>query len=165
MKNSKKTGDSKQKLWSLGEKLLFYLGATALLFAMIADTIAVVGRHIGLPLWGSIEMVQAAILVASSSAILSATLAKKHVRVRILMDRLEGCYSIWLQRIQAGLCVLFFCALTAGSIWIFLDLQDGFEESEVLHIPYAPLRIICIVSILAVVLSFLRHPKESRDHD
>ena len=165
MKNPIETGHLKQKSWRFVEKGLFFLGAAALLFAMCVDTIAVLGRHIGWPLWGSIEMVQAAILVASSSAILSATLARKHVRVRILMDRLKGPACIWLQRIQAVFCVLFFCALTAGSIWIFLDLRHGFEESEVLHIPYAPLRIVCIVSVLAVVLNFLRRLKEFRDHD
>ena len=165
MKNPTETDDTGQKPLRRGEKILFFLGAAALLFAMSVDTIAVLGRHIGLPLWGSIEMVQAAILVASSSAILSATLARKHVRVRILMDRLKGRPGIWLQRIQAVLCALFFIALTAGSIWLFMDLRHGFEESEILHIPYAPLRIICIVSVLAVVLNFLRRFKESPDND
>ena len=114
-----------------------------------------------MPLSGSIELIQAAILVASSTAILSATLAKKHATVRILVDRLEGSFRIWLQRVQAVFCALFFGALTVGSIWIFLDLQGGFEESEVLHIPYAPLRIVCIISVLGVVLNFLRRFKES----
>ena len=81
------------------------------------------------------------------------------------MDRLKGRPGIWLQRIQAVFCALFFITLTAGSIWLFLDLRHGFEESEILHIPYAPLRIICIVSVLAVVLSFLRRFKESTDND
>ena len=168
MKNSAETNNPKQKPGHWGEKCLFYLGATALLFAMGVDTIAVLGRHIGLPLWGSIEMVQAAILVASSSAILSATLARKHVRVRILMDRLKGRSGIWLQRIQDVFSALFFCLLTAGSVWIFLDLRNGYEESEILHIPYAPLRIICMISILAVMVSFLRrikNNKENRDHE
>ena len=164
MKNSGKIGDPKEKHGRFGEKCLFYLGATALLFAMATDTIAVLGRHLGLPLWGSIEMVQAAILIASSSAILSATLARKHVKVRILMDRLKGLPRVWLQRIQAGLSALFFCALTAGSVWIFLDLRNGYEESEVLHIPYAPLRIICIISMLVVMLSFLRRIKEDKEN-
>ena len=168
MKNSEEVSDPNQKPMRWGEKFLFYLGAAALLFAMGVDTIAVLGRHIGLPLWGSIEMVQAAILVASSSAILSATLARKHVRVRILMDRLKGRSGIWLQRIQDVFSALFFCLLTAGSVWIFLDLRNGYEESEILHIPYAPLRIICMISILAVMVSFLRrikNNKENRDHE
>jgi TRAP-type C4-dicarboxylate transport system permease small subunit len=164
MKNSEEVSDPNQKPMRWGEKYLFYLGAAALLFAMGVDTIAVLGRHLGLPLWGSIEMVQAAILVASSSAILSATLARKHVRVRILMDRLKGRSGIWLQRIQDVFSALFFCLLTAGSVWIFLDLRNGYEESEILHIPYAPLRIICIISMLVVMLSFLRRIKEDKEN-
>jgi len=168
MKNSDEVSDPNQKPARWGEKCLFYLGATALLFAMGVDTIAVLGRHIGLPLWGSIEMVQAAILIAASSAILSATLAKKHVKVRILTDRLKGRPRIWLEHLQSLFSALFFCLLTAGSIWIFLDLRNGYEESEVLHIPYAPLRIICIISMLAVMLNFLRrikNNKENKDHE
>jgi TRAP-type C4-dicarboxylate transport system permease small subunit len=140
---------------------LFYLGAAALLFAMAVEAIAVLGRHIGVPLWGSIELVQAGILVASSTAILSATLADKHARVRILTDRVSGRSRMWLQRVQAFFCALFFCALTAGSVWIFLDLRGGYEESELLHIPYAPLRIVCILSIIGVVLNFLRRLRET----
>lgn len=160
MKNSTETVEQKQKPWSWSERLLFYMGSVALLFAMGVDTIAVLGRHIGVPLWGSIELVQTAILVASSTAILSATLARKHAKVRILVDRLEGRSLIWMQRVQALFCALFFGALTVGSIWIFLDLRGGFEESELLHIPYAPLRIICIISMLVVVMNFLKSFKE-----
>jgi TRAP-type C4-dicarboxylate transport system permease small subunit len=140
---------------------LFYLGAAALLFAMAVEAIAVLGRHIGVPLWGSIELVQAGILVASSTAILSVTLADKHARVRILTDRVSGSSRMWLLRVQAFFCALFFCALTTGSVWIFLDLRGGYEESELLHIPYAPLRIVCILSIMGVVLNFLRRLRET----
>ena len=161
MKEVPETIEPRQKPGRWVERWLFYLGAAALLFAMAADTIAVLGRHVGLPLWGSIELVRAAILVASSTAILSATLAKKHARVRILVDRLKGRSWMWLQRIEAVLFTLFFCVLTVGSIWIFLDQRGGFEESEILHIPYAPLRIVCIVSLLGVVLNVLQRFKEA----
>ena len=164
MKNNEESTDAKQKTGRWGEKCLFYLGAATLLFAMGVDTIAVLGRHIGWPLWGSIEMVQAAILIASSSAIVSATLARKHVKVRFIMDRLKGRYGIWLQRIQSLFSALFFCMLTAGSVWIFLDLRNGYEESEVLHIPYAPLRILCIVFMIVVMLSFLRRIREKQEN-
>jgi len=144
------------KVW----KWLFYLGGIALLLAMAVDTLAVLGRHIGIPFPGSIELVQAAILVASSAAILSATLANKHARVHLLMDRMKGRPLAVLKRIQTVFSVLFFCALAAGSIWIFADLWGGFEESEVLHIPFAPLRIVSIVSVLGVAFGFLRRFRE-----
>jgi len=150
------TVESKKEPVSKAGRWLFYLGAAALLFAMAVEAIAVLGRHIGVPLWGSIELVQVGILVASSIAILSASLAKMHARVRILMDRVTGSSRMWLQRIQALFCALFFCGLAVGSIWIFLDLREGYEESEVLHIPYAPFRVLCIVVVLGIVLTFVR---------
>lgn len=146
------------KFW----KWLFYLGSIALLFAMAVDTLAVLGRHIGIPLPGSIELVQASILVASSAAVLSATLADKHARVRLVMNRMKGGPLAVLKRVQAAFSFLFFCALAAGSLWIFLDLRGGHEESEVLHIPFAPLRIVCIVSVLGVAFEFLRRLREGK---
>jgi TRAP-type transport system small permease protein len=141
---------------------LFYLGATALLFAMSADAIAVLGRHIGLPLLGSIELVQAAMLVASSAAIVSATLAEKHAVVHLLIDRLSPNLQARMQRIHAGLCAVFFTLLAAGSIWIAYDLWGSFEESEILKIPYAPLRIISIAAVVAVALIYLRRIARNR---
>ena len=155
IESNKEPEESKAGRW------LSYLGAVALLFAMAVETIAVVGRHIGIPLWGSIELVQAGILVASSIAILSATMAKKHARVRILIDRVAGSSRVWLQRVQAFFCALFFCALAVANIWIFLDLREGHEESEVLHIPYAPLRILCIVVVLGIAFIFARRMTKS----
>jgi TRAP-type C4-dicarboxylate transport system permease small subunit len=134
---------------------LFYLGAAALLFAMAIDAIAVLGRHIGIPLLGSIELVQAAILLASSAAIVSATMAEKHAVVHLLIDRLSPSARSRINRIHSGLCAIFFLALGAGSIWIALDLRGGYEQSELLQIPYAPLRIVSIASVLAVALVYL----------
>jgi TRAP-type C4-dicarboxylate transport system permease small subunit len=137
------------------ESWLFYLGAAALLFAMAVDAIAVLGRHIGTPLLGSIELMQAAILVAASAAIVSATMVNKHAVVHLLIDRLSPRARRILDRVHAALCAIFFLALAAGGIWIALDLRGGHEESELLRIPYAPLRIISILSVLGVTLIYL----------
>lgn len=137
------------------EAWLFYLGAAALLFAMAVDAIAVFGRHIGRPLLGSIEMMQAAILVASSAAIVSATMAHKHAVVHLLIDRLAPRARNIMDRVHAALCAIFFVALAVGSIWIAMDLRGGYEQSELLRIPYAPLRVVSIVSVLGVALIYL----------
>src|SRR5580692_13098843 len=104
------------------ESWLFYLGAAALLFAMAVDAIAVIGRHIGIPLLGSIELMQAAILVAASAAIVSATMVNKHAVVHLLIDRLSPRARSIMDRVHAALCAIFLLALAAGSIWIALDL-------------------------------------------
>jgi TRAP-type C4-dicarboxylate transport system permease small subunit len=137
------------------ENCLFYLGAAALLFAVAVDAIAVIGRHIGRPLLGSIELMQAAILIAASAAIVSATLVDKHAVVHLLIDRLPPRARSIMDRVHAVLCALFFIALAAGGIWIALDLRGGNEESELLHIPYAPLRVVSIVAVAAVAFIYV----------
>jgi TRAP-type transport system small permease protein len=141
---------------------LFYLGSAGLLFAMGADAIAVLGRHIELPLLGSIELAQAAMLVASSAAIVSATLAEKHAVVHLLIDRLSPIAQARMRRIHAALCAIFFILLAVGGIWIAYDMRGSYEESEVLKIPYAPLRMISIAAILAVALINLRRIARKR---
>ena len=131
---------------------LFYLGAAALLFAMAVDAVAVVGRHLGFPVLGSLELVQAAILLAASSALVSATLANRHASARFLLDRIAPGARAVIQRFNCALTLLFFIALAIGQIWIAGDLWNAHEDSELLHIPYAPLRI---ASIAAVVLAAL----------
>jgi TRAP-type C4-dicarboxylate transport system permease small subunit len=145
------------------ENWLFHLGAAALLFAVAVDAIAVTGRHIGRPLLGSIELMQAAILIAASAAIVSATLVDKHAVVHLLIDRLSPRARLLMERFHAALCGVFFAALAAGSIWIAHDLRGGHEESELLHIPYAPLRVISIVSVAAVALIYAARVAKRRE--
>ena len=140
---------------SMAENWLFYVGAAALLFAVAVDAIAVIGRHIGKPLLGSIELMQAAILIAACAAIISATMVDKHAVVHLLIDRLSPRARRVMDRVHAALCALFFAALAAGSIWIALDLRGGNEESELLRIPYAPLRVVSIIAVLAVALVYV----------
>lgn len=113
------------------------------------------GRHIGIPLLGSIEIMQAAILLASSAAIVLATAAKRHAVVHLLIDRLSPPGRTAMERLHALLSAVFFIALAAGSIWIAFDLRDGHEQSELLRIPFAPLRIVSIAAVLAVAAIYL----------
>src|SRR5690606_16773026 len=69
-------------------RLLVWAGGVALLFATVIDTIAVIGRHIGLPLAGSIELMQAAVLVSGAVGLLVATIEQSHARVHLLVERL-----------------------------------------------------------------------------
>jgi TRAP-type transport system small permease protein len=141
---------------------LFYLGATALLFAMAADALAVLGRHVGRPLLGSIELVQAAILTASSTAVVFATMADKHAVVHLLIDRLSPRARAVMDRIHSALSAIFFIALCIGSVWIAYDLRDGHEQSELLRIPYAPLRAVSIAAVIAVAVIYLSRAVRGR---
>jgi TRAP-type C4-dicarboxylate transport system permease small subunit len=137
------------------QRWLFYVGAAGLLLAIGADAVAVLGRHLGIPLLGSIELMQAAILLASSAAIVLATVANKHAVVHLLIDRLSPRRRAMMERVHAMLSAVFFAALSIGSVWIAYDLRDGHEQSELLRIPYAPLRVVSIVAVLAVAAIYL----------
>ena len=53
--------------------LLFYVGAAGLLAMMLVEGVAVIGRHIGVPVTGALEIVQAAIVPAACAAMLICT--------------------------------------------------------------------------------------------
>jgi TRAP-type transport system small permease protein len=131
---------------------LFYLGAGGLLVAMSIEAIAVTGRQIGVPLLGAIEIIQTAILITASVAMLSATIADAHATVRLLVERLSPASQSWLHRIALLISAAFFAALAFSAGWLTLESRHEFEHSELLQIPYLPLRIIVVVMTTAITL-------------
>lgn len=130
----------------------FVIGSAALLIAMAADSIAVVGRHIGLPFLGSIEIVQTCIVIAASSAMVGATLGRKHAEVHILTERLSPRARSLLRRVANALGVVFFGCLLTGSVILVHDLWGGHERTELLHLPLTPLRMFWCASVLLILV-------------
>jgi TRAP-type C4-dicarboxylate transport system permease small subunit len=135
--------------------VLFYVGAAGLIVAMAVEAVAVVGRQIGEPLLGAIEIIQTAMLLTASSAMLSATLADTHAKVHLLVDRLPSAAQRWLQRFATLLSAAFFAALAVASVWLTIESWNTHEESELLRIPYRPLRIIAAVMVAAIACVFI----------
>lgn len=135
---------------------LFYVGAAGLLLAMAVEAVSVVGRHIGVPFLGAIEIIQSAILLTATAAMVSTTISHAHARVTLLTDRVGPTARGVLQRLSALLSILFFAGLAAGSLWLTVDTWGEFEQSELLHIPFRPLRVISFVAAAAIAVLFLR---------
>ena len=76
--------ESTQDRPSLLLRLLFYVGAGALLLIMTVETLAVIGRHIGWPLLGAIEIIQQRRRANATS----------HANHR----RRNGCYCLYVAR-------------------------------------------------------------------
>ncbi len=136
---------------SLRDALTWVAGG-ALLLAMLVDTTAMLGRQFHRPLLGAIELVQAAVLFGSAGALLLATLEHAHARVHLLLDRLPRSWQVLLSRVHALFSLVFYAGLLVGSAWIALDLWNGHEESELLRIPYRPLRIAVVLVLLALLV-------------
>ena len=139
-----------------------WIGGAALLAATAVDTLSVIGRNVGIPFIGSIELVQAAVLVSGIAGLIFATAADEHARVRILTDRTALGKSA--ARVIGSIgTALFLAGLLAGSSWLAADLWNGHEQSEVLNIPWRPLRLIAnlglFTCIIVAVSALFRRPR------
>lgn len=145
-------------------RLAIWTGGAAMLAATAIDTFAVIGRNIGVPIIGSIELVQAAILVSGTIALALATLANLHARVRLVTDRLGDKARVFLDRLSRLATALLFAILACGSIWLAADLWTGHERSELLGVPWRALRLIANAGLVscAVIALAATFRRESR---
>jgi len=134
---------------------LFYIGASGLLIVMAIETAAVIGRHAGWPLLGAIEIIQAAILLASCSAMVSTTINRGHASVHLVTDHLAPRPRQWLLRAGSLFSALFFLGLAIGGGWLAMDFWNAHEQSELLQIPFRPLRLLAAAAVLTVAAIFL----------
>lgn len=136
---------------------LVWIAGGALLVAVAVDTLAMIGRQIRVPLIGSIEIVQAVVLFAAAGGLVIAALDGAHARVNLLLERMPETWRERLRRLHALAAALLFAALLAGTLIIAADLWNGYEESELLRIPYRPLRIATAIALaVLLLLSLLR---------
>lgn len=139
------------------KQAVIWTGGAALLAATTVDTVAVVGRHVGLPLTGSIELMQAIVLVSGAIGLVIATWDNAHARVRLLVERLGPGSRSLADRASDLVTLVFLLCQLAGSLWLSADLWDGYEQSEILGIPWALLRMIANLCLAAcAVLLVLR---------
>lgn len=135
--------------------LMIWTGGVALLAATAFDTIAVIGRQVGFAVHGTIELIQAAVLIAGSLALIAATAANNHARVRLLVNRLDRSRE-WFERGSDLLTALFVLALLAGSGWLAVDLWSSHEISEIAGVPWRWLRLFANLALAVVIVLAVR---------
>ena len=133
--------------------VLFFAGSAGLLSVMLVETAAVIGRHAGLPVLGALEIVQAALVPAACGSMLIATMVSAHAAVHLISDRLPETARRWTIRGESILAGAYFTALSAGTAWLAVEYWNSFEQTEVLHIPFRPLR--ALVALAAASLALL----------
>jgi TRAP-type transport system small permease protein len=140
-----------------GRGFLYYAGSAGLLTVMLIESVAVIGRHLGLPVLGALEIAQAAIVPATCAAMLIAGLRGAHAAVHMITERLPEGVRRALDRGSSLLAGLYFSALSVGSIWLADEYWSSFEQTEVLHIPFRPLRALVCIAFVAIALAFFMH--------
>ena len=134
---------------------MIWTGGVALLVATAIDTLAVIGRQAGFAIHGAIEIIQAAVLIAGSLALVAASAAGNHARVRLVIERM-GRWRPWFDYASELLAVIFFGALLAGSAWLAADLWHSNEVSELTSIPWRWLRLFTNAALVAIIAIALR---------
>ena len=136
---------------------LFYAGSAGLLCMMLVEAAAVIGRHVGIPVTGALEIVQAAIVPAACAGMLIATLRGAHAAVHMLTERLPAATRRALELGSACLAASFFAARCGGAAWLAAEYWNSFEQSEVLHLPFRPLRLMVTLTGAALAVAFVYH--------
>jgi TRAP-type C4-dicarboxylate transport system permease small subunit len=137
-----------------GRGFLYYAGSAGLLTVMLVESIAVIGRHLGMPLLGALEIAQAAIVPATCAAMLIAGLRGAHAAVHMVTERLPEGVRRAVDRGSSVLAGLYFSALAVASIWLAVEFWNSFEQTEVLHIPFRPLRALVSVATVSIAVAF-----------
>ena len=146
----------------LARGLLFYAGSAGLLTVMLVETAAVIGRHIGVPLLGALEIVQAGIMPAACAAMMIAALRGAHAAVHMITERLPPLARRSAAGVGAVLAGIYFLALFAGSAWLVAEYWNSFEQTEVLHIPFRPLRVLVAVAAMGIAGAFFARAWRTR---
>jgi TRAP-type C4-dicarboxylate transport system permease small subunit len=136
-------------------RVSFAVGAFGLLGAMLVDFTAVIGRHTGVPLLGSIEMSEVCIVCMASASLLGVTLQRGHASVHLLTERLTERRKRAFARASDALSALFFASILCGSAVLVSELWNGAEQSELLGVPILPLRLSFCASLAGIVLCFV----------
>ena len=137
--------------------ILLIVGSVGVAGAIAVDGMAVLGRHVGAPLAGSIEMSQVAVVLLASCAIAMATLGRGHAVVDLVHQRLPKPAQRILLRFAAFLSFIFMASVAVGSAWVTADLWTGSERTELYDIPLQWLRLLWIACASTAALAFLFH--------
>jgi TRAP-type C4-dicarboxylate transport system permease small subunit len=147
---------------NIARTAMVWSGGIALIAAAALNLLAVIGRHTGLPLKGAIELVQVAVLIAGSLALVAATLARNHARVHLILDRLTGVTRDVAERICTALSILFYLLLLIGACWLAADLWGSQEVSELLDVPWRGMRAFLNGALILVIILLARQLVERR---
>jgi TRAP-type C4-dicarboxylate transport system permease small subunit len=129
-------------------RVMAIIGAAALFVMMITGVIDVVGRYVFLrPLLGAQEIVSATLVIAATMGLGYAQLAKGHIRVTIVNDKVSPKARVVLEIVT---CIL--CAGGAGIVaWrgVLRLVEDYLFNprgvTELLAFPYWPFMLIFVI--------------------
>lgn len=127
-------------------------GAGALSLTMILVAASALGRRFGVPLPGTVEIVEVLVLVAAAAGIVVATLERAHASARLIVDHLPPAYRRMVEVVGIVLGIVFCVAMAVGNSWLLHDVWGLHEASHLLGIPIVPFRILFVITLIVTAL-------------
>lgn len=137
-------------------RMAIWFGGLALLAAAMIDSCAVVARNANMGIHGSIELIQAAVLIAGAIGLVVAIGSRTYARVHLLTERASASGKIWMERVAILMVAIFFLCILGGSSWIAADLWGGQELSEVMGVPWRWMRLFANLCFVIACLIAIR---------
>lgn len=143
------------------------IGIFALVGSLLVISLSVVGRHLNIPLPGSLEIVELLFVLVAACAMFYATVERAHAAARLFLDRLPSRQRHLVERSGLLFGALMWLSITIGNLWLLAGVWSLHEETPLLGIPVVPFRIALTTSTAAITLVLIWqffHFKDGR-HD
>ena len=137
--------------------IALWSGASALLLLALVIVATALARTLGWVMAGSSEVVDVAIIVVASTALVAGTAAGSHPSVHILTSRMHPDRQKHLKIAASMLACAFFALLCYESGVILIRYAKLGESTQLLRISITPFRVVWVMSLATIcVLLLLR---------
>lgn len=139
------------------EKKLQIIGGSFLVLMVLITTANIIGRKLGYPIKGTVELVG-----LFSALVISASLALTqsqggHIAVNIITEHFPARIQKVLGIVNALICSLFFIILAKALFDLAQTLWQKGEITETLHLALYPFVFFCALGVLVLALSLAVH--------
>lgn len=141
-------------------RILSFIGGTALslmMFLTVADVLMRAGGH---PILGTYEMVSLMLAVVIGFTIPMVSLARGHVYMEIVLDKLSTRNKALLNTFTRVLCLVLFIIIGYNLIMVGRELHMSGEVSSTLKIPFFPIAygvgVCCFVECLVFIFDIVK---------
>jgi TRAP-type C4-dicarboxylate transport system permease small subunit len=134
---------------------IMILSAIFLLSTMVLTVGNVLARIFGSVIAGTYELTEVLIVVVAGTALGYAALQKSHVVVDVITARLKKRVRVIINICTSTLGLVVWGLVTWQSInLLFIRWSD--EDTELLHVPYYPFRILWIIGLVFLCLVLVK---------
>ena len=153
-----KTGDRFWAVFDVTLTTMMALSAAILVIDMLAVTIDVLLRYsLGITYTGLFEIMEYSLLWMTFLPTAWLLKIDGHIKVDLLIERLDPSHKLMLNTITSIICILLLCVLTWYGVRLtVLDFQSGLYLSTVLTPVKWPIEIIIPIGYLLLLIELVR---------